>query len=192
MIEGEHLLRGIRNTLRTNLSTVAGTVVKSHEKSILIMPDEKVPPMAGEEFIGVYGTQMTNSFVPRSVLSKEVYQVTVGITRRIQTQPVERIGDSIYTEDTDVINRTRPSMLKRAREIITLIDGVWTLMQTVNTAITADDGCWFITPLALISADAQPKYVDEDHFFTKSDSSKFHKGLFIEIVFGGAEFIRPK
>jgi hypothetical protein len=191
MIEGEYLLRGVRDRLRKKLTNISGTTTDATKQSIQITVDEKVPPIAGEEFIGMYGVQFRNLFKAQSDASKESYTLSVGITRRIQAQPIDRIGDTIYTEDTKVIDRAIPSMLARARTIINLVDGSYDLMNAVNSTI-GTKGCLFLTPLGLISADAQPSYVDEEHFFTEPDANKFHTGLFLEIVFGEAELIRPK
>ena len=195
MIAGEYLLQEVRDSLRTNLEYVVGSnniSTSAHNKSIQIMPDEKVPPSAGEEFISLYGSKFVNSHPAQTMSAIESYSLSVGITRRIQAQPVDRLGDTIYTEDTEVIDRIRPSMLLRAREIIDLIDGIFTIIQTVNVRLEDDNECILLTPLGLVSGDAQPKYVDEDHFFTNPDSSTFHKGLFMELTFGGAELLRPK
>ena len=196
MIEGELLLQAVRDRLRDNLTNVIGKrslSANAHKKSIQITPDEKVPPSAGEEFINLFGSGFRNRNPAQSNSAIEVYGVTVGITRRILAQPVDRIGDSIYTEDVAVIDRIKPSMMKRAREIINLIDGVYSVITSVNTAAADVTGaCGFYTALGLESADAQPKYVDENHFFTDPDSNKFHKGLYLEIVFSGAELLRVK
>ena len=192
MIEGERLLQAVRNRLRDNLSNVAGTTTSSKKQSIQIMPNELIPPKAGEEFIGIFGVQVRNLYPVPNNSTKESYEVSIGITRRIQAQPPDRLGDTIYTEDIEVYNRVKPSMLARAREIIDLIDGEWQVIVDTNTLISdgnpTSTNC-FITPLGLLTADVQPKYVDENHFFTPPDSVDFHKGLFMEIAFGGAEFI---
>jgi len=194
MIEGELLLQAVRDTLRSNLTNVTTSSVATstvNKKSIQITPDEKVPPIAGEEFIGLYHSEFRNLHPAQSNSAKESYNLSVGITRRMSGQPIDRVGDTIYTQDTDVINRLKPSMLQRARDIIDLIDGVFAIITTTNGNI-ASGTCTFITPLGLISGDAQPKYVDEDHFWTDPDSSNAPKGLFMEIVFGGAELVRVK
>lgn len=193
MIEGEKLLQAVRNRLRDNLTNLPGTSSKSKLKSVSIMPNEMIPPYAGEEFIGIYGGRMVNDYPTATRSSRENYSISVGITRRIQAQPIDRLGDTIYTEDTDVYDRDRPSMLARARDIITLIDGITQVITDANELLSDDSdvspGYCFMTPLALISADMQPRYVDEDHFFTPEDDNEFHKGLFIELSFGGAYFV---
>jgi len=196
MIEGEYLLKAVRNKLRSDLKDVVGRrgmSSKSHNKSIQIMPDEKVPALAGEEFISVYGSQFVNLYPAQTQVAKESYSLSVGITRRVSGQFSARVGDTIYTKDTQVLNRLKPSMLKRARLIINMIDGIYPIINAANLNTDASLGeCDFYTPLGLLSADAQPRYVDEDHFFTDPSNNKFHKGLFMEINFGGAELLRAK
>ena len=187
MLEGEKLLQAVRNRLRKNL-TFSGISTTAKKQSIQIMPDQMVPPMSGEEFIGIYGGDLKNLYPVPGNSTKESYGISVGITRRVSAQPVDRLGDTTYTQDLKVYNRTKPSMLKRARQIMTLIDGIWQVVEDANTLIDSD-GCPFITPLGLVTADIQPKYVDENHFFTDPDSNKFHKGLFMEISFAGAEIL---
>jgi len=190
MIEGEFLLQAVRDTLRSNLSNVTKSAATLN-KSVQITPDERVPPMAGEEFIGIYGSEFRNVHPPQTITSKEYYNLTVGITRRLHGEPIDRIGDTIYTEDLNVMNKLKPSMMQRVRDIIDLIDGIFSIITTTNGNLPSAS-CPFITPLGLVSADAQPKYVDEDHFWTKPDSNEVPKGLFMEVVFGGAELIRVK
>ena len=190
MIEGEFLMQAVRDSLRTNLSNVTKSAATVN-KSIQITPDERVPPIAGSEFIGIYGSEFRNQYPPQTNTSKEYYNLTVGITRRLHAEPIDRIGDTIYTEDLDIMNKLKPSMMQRVRDIIDLVDGVFALITTTNANIPSTS-CPFITPLGLMSADAQPKYVEEDHFWTKPDSNEAPKGLFMEIVFGGAELVRVK
>jgi len=190
MIEGEYLLRAVRDTLRSNLSNVTTSSVVN-TKSIQITPDERVPPMAGEEFIGLFHSEFRNLHPAQSITTKESYNLSIGITRRMSGQSLDRIGDTIYTEDITVLDRLKPSMMQRVRNIIDLIDGIFAIITTTNDNLPSGS-CPFITPLGLVSADAQPKYVDEDHFWTDPDTSSAPKGLFMEIVFGGAELIRVK
>jgi len=190
MIEGEFLMQAVRDTLRTNLSNVTKSAATVNE-SIQITPDDRVPSMAGEEFIGLYGSEFRNQYGPQTITSKEYYNLTVGLTRRILGEPMDGVGDTIYTKDLTIMNKLKPSMMQRVRDIIDLIDGVFSLITTTNANIPGNS-CPFITPLGLVSADAQPKYVDEDHFWTQPDSTNAPKGLFMEIVFGGAELVRVK
>lgn len=190
MIEGEYLLQATRDVLRSGLTNVTKSST-TLDKSVQITPDERVPAIAGEEFIGIYGTQFRNLYPAQSASSKESYTLSIGITRRLLAHPLDRTGDTIYTEDTSVLSTSKPSMLQRAREIINLIDGSYIIINDANSNLGKGE-CPFFTPLGLVSADAQPKYVDEDHFFTSPDSSEAPKGLYLEMIFGGAELVRVK
>lgn len=190
MLASEILMEKTAALLRSDL-----VKLKQPSSSIRVMIDERVPPLSGEEFIGVYGATAYNENRPAHVTRKIIYGLTIGITRRCIGVANEHSGENILTEND--IARVKPSMLARADEIIeTLLqtDG-WTLMTTVNAALAADGGCYgqFLVPLGLLSVDALPqiKYADHWDIPATDEQPERYAGLHLEIQFGGAEYYRP-
>ena len=183
MIEKEILLEETVSLLRSNLTHLT---LPSH--SCRLMIDERCPPNAGEEFIGVYGGESSNLNPPAHPTRQLEHGLTIGVTRRLAGLANEHAGENILTENQ--ILRIKPSLLKRAREIINVMldaDG-WTLMAAVNARVEAYGGC-FLVPLGLVSADDVPQQKDATHWDQIEDEEvggRSYVGLLLELHFGGA------
>jgi hypothetical protein len=181
MLEKENLLKATRTHLRENLVNVYRP-----NSSIRIMVDERVPPNAGEEFIGIRCSLVQNLNPPSAVAKVIEYGLTISITRRVIGLANEHTGENILT-DTQ-FERLKPSIEKRAREIANLIDGSWTLMSSINESLPVGSGC-FLSPLGLVSEDAEPQTVEEAHFDTEEETGNpRYVGLLLELSFAGAEY----
>lgn len=184
MVEKEVLMEQTRDTLKENLPNL-----KLPNVSCKVMVDERVPPTAGEEFIGVYGQTLENLNPPNHITKRIVHGLTIGITRRVLGVPNEQTGENILTENQ--IARLKPSMFARANQIIESMldsDG-WTLIGRVNTLVAASSGGCFLSPLGLISVDPTPETVDESHFDQEAEGENpRYVGLLLELQFGGAEY----
>jgi hypothetical protein len=179
MLQKELVLKTTTTYLRNNLSTVY-----LPNQAIRIMVDERVPPTAGEEFIGVRGSSVETISEPSSLAKVIEYGITISITRRVIGAANEDTGANILT-DTEY-NRIKPSLEKRAGEIAVLLDNSWELMQLINAEIF--DGC-FLTPFSFLSEEAEPETVDASHFDINDDPmNPRYVGLHLPLEFGGAEF----
>jgi hypothetical protein len=151
MIEKEFLLEETVTLLRDGLTNLT-----KPDNSVRVMVDERCPPNAGEEFIGVYGGSVNNMNPPAHPTDRLEHGLTIGITRRCIALANEHAGENILTEGQ--IARTKPSLLARAREIIDLMLGSdgWTLVAAVNTRLVDGSygGC-FLVPLGFISIDCR-------------------------------------
>lgn len=188
MIHKEIVLEAIRSYLRNNLTNLARP-----KDSVRVMQDEKVPPGAGEEFIGIHGGVVENLFPPNEVTKKIHHGFRIGITRRLQGVPNEEAGETIYTYDANKVARIKPSMLARAREIANLVDTSWTLIANINSALTAAGECpGFITTFGFVSLDPELQEVNEDHFDQEPSRGMGgdirYIGLLMELEFAGAEY----
>lgn len=166
--------------------------VKERNKAIRVMVDERVPPDCPEEFIGVYGGEVSTIDPPHNVMKHHNYAFVIGITRRVLTVPNEQAGEYILTyNDQRVLNRTKPSMFARANEIVELLehnDG-WTLLSQINSVV-GPVGC-FMVPFGFVSLDSQPETVGPDHFDSEpSQGTSRYFGLFMPLTFGGAEYFK--
>lgn len=189
MLASEVLMEQTVALLRSQLERV-----KLPASSIRVMIDERAPPMSGAEFIGVYGATAVNENPPAHVTRKIVYGLTIGVTHRCEGAANEHTGENVLTESE--IARVRPSMLRRADEIIEVMldaDG-WTLISAVNSVLASEGGCFgqFIVPLGLMAVDSAPVVKYADHWdVQEEEQSQRYAGLHLEIEFGGAEFYRP-
>lgn len=162
------------------------------DRSVRVMVDERVPPDAPEEFIGVAGNDVSTIDPPHNTTKHHNYAFTVGITRRVLTLPNEQAGEYILTyNDQKVLNRNKPSMYARASEIVDLLEdnNGWTLLNEINTVV-GPVGC-FIIPFGFTSLNASPETVGEDHFDTDSQLGARYAGLYMGLQFGGAEYFKP-
>lgn len=193
MILTEPILETIRTILRNNLTNISSSthplVVK---RSLRITNDEKVPPYAGEEFINIYGVTTTNEYEPTVQVRKEIYSLNIGITRRLVGIPPDTSAETIYTYDEELISRTKQSMVRRAYEIISLIDGNWgipALIRQMGCDSGDCDAC-ILTPLGFSGSSAiEEKYAD--HFRGEDDSDR-PQALFLELSFSGMEVYSDK
>lgn len=188
MIEKEILLEETVTYLRANLENLTQPT-----HSCRLMVDERCPPNAGEEFIGVYGGSVTNINPPAHITKAIEHGITIGITRQCLGIANEHSGENILTENQ--IERTKPSLLLRARQIIDLMlagDG-WTLMGAVNTRVEAYGGC-FLVPLGLVSTDDVPQQKGPEHWDRQEEEEDVrvsrYMGLLLELQFGGAMSFR--
>jgi hypothetical protein len=180
----EILMESVRDYLQNNLSNV-----RIPQKSIRVMTSQRATPECGEEFIGVYGTDVTNQSGPNSLSKLLEHTLNIGITRRVSGLPNEQTGENILTEDQ--VAKYAPSMLERARQIINLLDNNFGLFATINTTACSLDGGGFIQPLGFVSMDSAPEQVGEEHFDVQRDfTNARYVGLFLEIRFGGAVYVK--
>lgn len=188
MIEKEFLLEETVTLLRNGLTNLT-----KPDNSVRVMVDERCPPNAGEEFIGVYGGSVNNMNPPAHPTDRLEHGLTIGITRRCIALANEHAGENILTEGQ--IARTKPSLLARAREIIDLMLGSdgWTLIAAVNTRLVDGSygGC-FLVPLGFISIDSEPSTKGPEHWDQDPDQDygKRYAGLHLELQFGGGESYR--
>lgn len=184
MIEKEILLEQTVIYLRSGLENLT-----QPNHSCRLMVDERCPPNAGEEFIGVYGGNANNINPPTHITKAIEHGLTIGITRRCIGIANEHAGENILTESQ--IQRTKPSLLLRARQIIDLMlagDG-WTLMGVVNPLVEDFGGC-FLAPLGLLSIDPTPQQKGPEHWDQAEEEEDLrisrYMGLLLELQFGGA------
>ena len=177
----EHILEATRDILRTDLKNV-----KVANRSIRILNDERVPAYSGEEFIGLYNAEHRNEYSPKAIVTCDVYTLTIGITRRLIGIPTDTSAETIYAEDERLISRTKSNMLKRAREIVDIIDGNWSIVNTVRINALIDDiNVCILSPLGLESMGALEE-VEAAHFHADEDSDR-PEGLLLELQFVGME-----
>lgn len=192
MYEKEILLEEVVSMLQTGLATVTKPVFLP-TKSIRLMVDERIPPSAGDEFIGVYGGTSNNLNLPHHPQKRIEYGFKIGITRRCVGLANEHMAENALTQN--IINRDKASILKRTRQVINVMqeaDG-WILVGAVNDQLVAEEyEGMFVCPPGLISLDDEPQTVTADHWDIKleEDEEERYAGLFMELVFGGAEFYR--
>lgn len=187
MIESEPLLEAVVARLQANLNNL-----RQPTRSVGLMVDEKVPPGAGEEYIGVYLSDSTNLNPPSFVTKRIGFGFTIGITRRMQGIPNELAGKTVLTYNEALVSRLKPSMYNRAKEIANILEAGngWTLINEINAAIADATGC-FIVPFGLQSISPIPRKVDEDHFDTEGDQLGIrYVGLLLELEFAGAEYYK--
>jgi hypothetical protein len=186
MIITETLLETVRDILRDDIDNLTQT-----DKSIRITNDRKVPAYAGEEFINLYGVNVTNLYEPSFEVRKEAYSLNIGITRRFTGIPQDVSAESIYTYDADLFTRTKSSMLVRAHEIITLIDGKWGIPALIRQSETLENyNFCILTPLGFIGA-SELEEVWAEHFRGEDDGER-PQALFLELSFGGMEVYTNK
>jgi hypothetical protein len=185
MFVKEPLLEQVRLRLQQGLTSV---FMAQH--SIKIMKDERIPPGSGEEFINVYGGEVTPLVHPSAITRNDSYGFTIGITRRTLAVPNELMGETVMTYDEAWFTRTKPSMYSRAEQIIELMNeqNGWMFLNAVN-AIVGPVGC-FLVPFGLTSIDPNPREVGPEHFDIQ-DSEMQYVGLLLELEFGGAEYLKP-
>lgn len=187
MIEKEILMEEAVSLLRTQLDNLTLPNV-----SCRLMVNERCPPNAGEEFIGVYGGIANNLNLPAHPTKLFEHSLKIGITRRLTGIANEHAGENILTENQ--IARLKPSILARAREIIDvmqLADG-WTLLAAANTRIEAYGGC-FLVPLGIVRADDEPTPKGPEHWDIENHEEaggRSYVGLHYELEFGGAQSYR--
>jgi hypothetical protein len=186
MIEKEILMEEVVVLLKARLNNLY-----LPNLSCRLMVDERCPPNAGEEFVGVYGGT-TNNLNPPAHPTKQIeHSLRIGITRRLIGIANEHAGENILTENE--IARVKPSIMARAREIINvmhLADG-WTLLAAANTRIEEYGGC-FLVPLGFVRADEEPSQKGPDHWDTEDheEGGRGYVGLHYELEFGGALSLR--
>jgi hypothetical protein len=186
MIITEPLLETVRDILRDDLTNLTQT-----DKSIRITNDRKVPSYAGEEFINVFGANVQNLYEPSFEVRRERYGLKIGITRRFVGIAQDVSAESIYTYDEDLFSRTKQSMLTRAHEIITLLDGQWGVPALIRQMEELEDYSFCIlTPLGFESA-AELEEVWAEHFRGEDDGER-PQALFLELSFGGLEVYTNK
>ena len=177
----EYILEETRNLLRQDLEGV-----DNPNRSIRITNDEKVPAYAGEEFIALYNIEATNEYPTKAVSRKDIYDLTIGITRRFIGIPTDTSAETIYAEDSDLMVRTKSHMLKRAREIVSLIDNNWELVNSIRIGALVDDiFVCILGPLGLESMGSLEE-VEASHFHATDDSER-PDGLLLELQFSGME-----
>ncbi len=187
MILTEPMLEAIRDTLQENL-----TRITLPTRSIKITNDEKVPAYSGEEFINIYGAITSNEYEAIYQARKEVYSLNIGITRKLIGIPPDLSAEAMYTQNETVINRTKQTMLKRAYEIIELIDGNWgipALIRQLGCDSGVCDAC-ILSPLGFTGSSAlEEKYAE--HFRLEDDGDR-PQALFLELSFSGMEVYSDK
>ncbi len=187
MILTEPLLETIRTILRENLTNITLST-----RSILITNDEKVPPYSGEEFINIYGATTSNEYEPTFQARKEIYSLNIGITRKLIGVPTDVSAEAWYTQNEAVVIRQKQTMLKRAYEIIELIDGNWgipALIRQLGCDSGQCDAC-ILTPLGFTGSSAlEEKYAE--HFRLENDGDR-PQALFLELSFTGMEVYTDK
>lgn len=173
----EKVLLVTRDLLRDELENITQI-----DKSIRITDDEKVPTYAGEEFINLYGATVSNEYPLEQPVRKEVYSITIGITRRLQAIPTDVSAESIYVED--LITRTKSTMIRRAYEIINHIDGNWGIPALIrqDTDLTSYDFC-ITSPLGF--SNSSPLVEKWAEHFRLDDDSERPQALFLELTFSG-------
>lgn len=192
MYEKEILLKEVVSLLRTGLASVSKRVFLPTQ-SIRLMVDERIPPTAGEEFIGVYGGTSNNLNLPHHPQKRIEYGFKIGITRRCVGLANEHMAENALTQN--IIEKDKASILRRTRQVINIMqqaDG-WTLVGAANTQLEEEDyEGMFVCPPGLISLDDEPQTVTADHWDIKveEDEEERYAGLFMELTFGGAEFYR--
>jgi hypothetical protein len=178
----EPTLEEIRSLLRSEIKNLA-----SPDTSIRITNEDRIPAEAGEEFINLYGATCSNLYPPENITRKERYSLKIGITRRFNSFGPNVTGESLYTYDDAIYSRAKSSMVKRAFEIINLIDGNWTLAGDIRDKAALDgyDFC-LLTPLGFSSAEPVIE-VEADHFYTEDEVTGLAVGLFLVLNFEGLE-----
>jgi hypothetical protein len=181
MIVSEPLLETVRDILRDNITNLTHA-----DKSIRITNDKLVPPYAGDEFINIYGATTTNLYEPAFQVRLESHGLKIGITRRFLGIPQDVSAESIYTYDEDLFTRTKQSMLTRAYEIITLLDGQWGVPALIRQMeeLSEIDFC-ILAPLGFEES-SELEEVWAEHFRGEDDGLR-PQALFLELHFGGME-----
>lgn len=182
MLLTEPMLEVVRLRLRTHLTNIA-----EPRYSIRITNEEQIPAEAGEEFINLFGAECDNEYPPEHSSRKEKYSMSIGITRRLIGIPLHSTAEAIYTYDEDMMSRTKSSMAKRAYEIIALIDGQWTIPNSIRarSELSAIDFC-ILTPLGYEGSDKLEE-VTAEHFYTEDEVEGQVVGLFLQLHFTGLE-----
>jgi hypothetical protein len=187
MILTEPMLETIRDILQDNL-----TRITLPTRSIKITNDEKVPAYAGEEFINIFGATTSNEYEPTYQTRKEIYSLNIGITRRLIGIPPDLSAEAMYTQNEEFINRAKQTMLKRAYEIIELIDGNWgipAIIRQMGCDSGQCDAC-ILSPLGFTGSSAlEEKYAE--HFRLEDDGDR-PQALFLELQFSGMEVYTDK
>lgn len=185
MIEGEYLLEAVQTTLRNGL-----TQVTKIEESVKITANEKADNASGREFMGIFSAGYSNVYPPEHIAAKFVFSINVGLTMRLAAKPLDRIGNKTIVHD-DLVEELKPSMMKRAGQINSLIDGSQTLIAIANSKLQSGE-CPFLAPLGFESDSGEIIYVEEEHFFNTENKNVRPEGVYLELLFSGAYIIRPK
>lgn len=186
MILLEPLLKNSRTILVDNLTNIS-----KPDNTILITNDQSIPSYQAEEFINVYGPTAQNAYAPEQVIRLEIYGFQVGITRRFIGMAPDLTGESIIVKN--LITRSKQSMLKRAHEIITLLDGNWGIPSLIRQDDDYEDlEFCILSPIGFLGSSAIEE-VYEDHFHM-SDTRETDRpeGLFLELSFGGMQVYTNK
>ena len=193
MVITEEVKEAARKQLRTYL-----TKVQRPSGSIRIMPDERVPPGAGEEFFGIYGASQSLLTAPHDVTKSYSVGFQIALTRRVLAIPNEQAGEAALTYNEAKIGRSKPSVIARMNEITEVLnrnDG-WTLISAINSVILPKTGGCFIEPFALVSFSAEPEQVREEHFDVQPENTGLardvrYAGLLVRLEFAGGKYTRP-
>jgi hypothetical protein len=187
MILVEPMLETIRDILQDELTNITLPT-----RCIKITNDEKVPPYSGEEFINIYGATTSNEYEAIYQARKEVYSLSIGITRKLIGIPTDISAEAMYTQNENIINRVKQTMLKRAYEIIELIDGNWgipAIIRQMGCDSGVCDAC-ILSPLGFTGSSAlEEKYAE--HFRLEDDGDR-PQALFLELSFSGMEVYTDK
>lgn len=148
------------------------------------MPDERVAPNAGREFISIYASGW--EIIDEDALYglHERTTVTVALTHRYGDVPFDQMGEAAYMKDEDVFIQQYSSITERLRQIALLIHKDYTQFNAQMASIDSSqqipyDKLWFS------GADAKAKIVGPDHFSAMS-SDKSPSGLLMRANFTGA------
>lgn len=189
MIDEEIVIEAVVAFLKSGL-----TNVKRADRSIRAMIDERASPTSGEEFFSVYGSDLSPINPPSSIVKRHEYSFTVAYTRRVNAVPDSESGEAVLTYKDEI--RLKPSVKKRAIEIVNLIDPSYTLMNNINTVLMAAGytGC-FVIPFGLVSATIEVERVGADHFNIDGEEippGLVPVGLLTRLEFGGAQYFENK
>jgi hypothetical protein len=178
MLLNEPLLEVTRDFLVKNLKQVTQAT-----RSIRITNEDSVPPYSGEEFINVFGSVCENSTDPVFPYREEIYSLSIGITRRLSSVPLDHSAEAIYTTNENLARAVKRSMSLRAYDIINLIDGEYGIPALV-TQLPSLDNYYFCatTPLNYLGSSTVQE-VGPEHFYGLGEDDN-PQALFLELQFG--------
>lgn len=173
----------VRNMLRSSLENFYGSSLSDRNNNCRVMPDEKVVPSCGQEFIGIFCSNWTNIGGMQYALHEET-TVTVAVTHRTGYVPFDRLGEAEYIKDEDIFIANAISLTDRLREIVALIHPDYINFNAQLDALLlgrqkAYDKLWFV------GGDASPKIVGPEHF-NASSADQSATGLLMKLHFKGS------
>lgn len=183
------LLEAIRDRLRVTLAPL-----NIDTDSIQVTPNEKVNADSGQVAVSIYSIDVSPSTESGNAILAREYSVAVGVTTKSRFVPVDRRGETLYTDIQDSNVISVDEVLER---VIKSIHGRPDIVQKA-TQYGAKLAIVYSEPLYLSRSISNPEEKSFDHWnISETQFKEFeyneqdYEGLYQEVVFQGAKCFQP-